>query len=123
MDLLSATESVVEAAEMVGVVNPVLIIPVFAFTYITVSALKIRQRMPHDKNWVIPLINVAISVLLTMLVMDTFTIGLLLKSSIPLAGVTSITYDLFKNAGRRANKLILKKIGSLLDRKEGEGHE
>lgn len=124
MNLIPAVEASFQTAEMVGIVNPVLIIPVFAFTFITVSALKIRQRAPQDKNWIIPLVNVGFSVALTWLTLEQFSVHSLVQSSLPLAGITSITYDLVKNIGIRAKQLISDKVESFLkDRLEGGDHE
>lgn len=96
--------------------QPLLMVIVFILVSIVSRALSIRSRYPDDKNWILGLICLAISILVSLIYLDEFDWRELGRMSLRLGSLSAFTYQIFK----KFFKSFIYKIVDLFQLKTGQ---
>jgi len=92
--------------------TPVLMIPVFFIVSMTSFALKVRQRFPTWKNFILGILCLVAAASVVALSGDHETVGELANRSLIVGSVSALTYQIFKGFFTGTKEWLIKKMKS-----------
>jgi len=91
-------------------INFILVIPVFFIVALVSRALRIRERYPREKSWILGLLCLLVSFLVSFIYNDSNSFFEISQYSVMLGSISAFTYQLFKPLFMASVRFVLKRF-------------